>query len=198
MSQIYLYTDNLILYSRLGCWCKPQQCHGDVLVELVNQFCSDDDQTIEPRTETKVDVNAPEPKVELFNFDDDFPSLGSKPSNTVVQQKKISCQQPIRHPPFVPPCDGGELKTESKFVVNDDSSSLESKLSGKNHQEGKSLPPGERNYVPLAGATKQEKVSRAEAEQKTTTDDVKSKRRRHRTPHLHTKRTITPKWHGAR
>ena len=96
MSQIYLYTDNLILYSRLGCWCKPQQCHGDVLVELVNQFCSDDDQTIEPKTETKVDVNAPEPKVELFNFDDDFPSLGSKPSNTVVQQKKISCQQPIR------------------------------------------------------------------------------------------------------
>ena len=45
----------------------------------------------------------------------------------------------------------------------------ESKLSGKNHQEGKSLPRGERNYVPLAGATKQEKVSRAEAEQKTTT-----------------------------
>lgn len=23
----------------LGCWCKPQSCHGDVLVELVNKFC---------------------------------------------------------------------------------------------------------------------------------------------------------------
>lgn len=23
----------------LGCWCKPKACHGDVLVELVNNFC---------------------------------------------------------------------------------------------------------------------------------------------------------------
>jgi hypothetical protein len=22
---------------RLGCWCKPKACHGDVLVELVNR-----------------------------------------------------------------------------------------------------------------------------------------------------------------
>lgn len=22
----------------LGCWCKPQSCHGDVLVELVNKL----------------------------------------------------------------------------------------------------------------------------------------------------------------
>ena len=22
----------------LGCWCKPLPCHGDVLVELVNQL----------------------------------------------------------------------------------------------------------------------------------------------------------------
>jgi len=22
----------------LGCWCKPQTCHGDVLVELANDF----------------------------------------------------------------------------------------------------------------------------------------------------------------
>lgn len=22
----------------LGCWCKPEKCHGDVLLELVNQF----------------------------------------------------------------------------------------------------------------------------------------------------------------
>lgn len=22
----------------LGCWCKPKQCHGDVLVELVNNI----------------------------------------------------------------------------------------------------------------------------------------------------------------
>lgn len=24
---------------RLGCSCKPKKCHGDVLVELVQQFC---------------------------------------------------------------------------------------------------------------------------------------------------------------
>ena len=23
----------------LGCWCKPQSCHGDVLAELVNKYC---------------------------------------------------------------------------------------------------------------------------------------------------------------
>lgn len=25
----------------LGCWCKPRACHGDVLVELVEQFVKD-------------------------------------------------------------------------------------------------------------------------------------------------------------
>lgn len=24
---------------RLGCWCKPNPCHGDVLVKLVEEFC---------------------------------------------------------------------------------------------------------------------------------------------------------------
>lgn len=24
----------------LGCWCSPKPCHGDVLVKLVNEFCS--------------------------------------------------------------------------------------------------------------------------------------------------------------
>lgn len=23
----------------LGCWCKPKSCHGDVLVELIEQYC---------------------------------------------------------------------------------------------------------------------------------------------------------------
>ena len=23
----------------LGCWCKPKSCHGDVLAELVEQYC---------------------------------------------------------------------------------------------------------------------------------------------------------------
>jgi hypothetical protein len=27
---------------RLGCWCKPKPCHGDVLVKLINEFlCSE-------------------------------------------------------------------------------------------------------------------------------------------------------------
>lgn len=25
----------------LGCWCKPQSCHGDVLLELINEFYPD-------------------------------------------------------------------------------------------------------------------------------------------------------------
>ncbi len=25
----------------LGCWCKPDSCHGDVLVRLVKEFCSE-------------------------------------------------------------------------------------------------------------------------------------------------------------
>lgn len=23
----------------LGCWCKPNKCHGDVLIELINKHC---------------------------------------------------------------------------------------------------------------------------------------------------------------
>lgn len=23
----------------LGCWCKPEPCHGDVLVDLVSKYC---------------------------------------------------------------------------------------------------------------------------------------------------------------
>jgi hypothetical protein len=25
---------------RLGCWCYPNPCHGDVLVSLVNKYCN--------------------------------------------------------------------------------------------------------------------------------------------------------------
>lgn len=27
----------------LGCWCKPQPCHGEVLSELVNKYCDLED-----------------------------------------------------------------------------------------------------------------------------------------------------------
>ena len=23
----------------MGCWCYPQKCHGDVLIELINKHC---------------------------------------------------------------------------------------------------------------------------------------------------------------
>lgn len=26
---------------RLGCWCRPQRCHGDVLIELIDEFYPD-------------------------------------------------------------------------------------------------------------------------------------------------------------
>ena len=26
----------------LGCWCSPQACHGDVLVELIKKHCKED------------------------------------------------------------------------------------------------------------------------------------------------------------
>lgn len=25
----------------LGCWCSPKACHGDVLAELVEEYCND-------------------------------------------------------------------------------------------------------------------------------------------------------------
>ena len=25
---------------RLGCWCKPAPCHGDVLIKLLHEFCA--------------------------------------------------------------------------------------------------------------------------------------------------------------
>jgi paraquat-inducible protein B len=24
----------------LGCWCKPSQCHGDILIELIEKYCN--------------------------------------------------------------------------------------------------------------------------------------------------------------
>ncbi len=27
----------------LGCWCYPEKCHGDVLIELVEEYCYDDE-----------------------------------------------------------------------------------------------------------------------------------------------------------
>ena len=31
---------SLLQNKRLGCWCKPEQCHGDVLVQLLQEYCS--------------------------------------------------------------------------------------------------------------------------------------------------------------
>jgi len=25
---------------RLGCWCAPKKCHGNVLIDLINCFCN--------------------------------------------------------------------------------------------------------------------------------------------------------------
>ncbi len=27
---------------RLGCWCKPKPCHGDIIVKLINKYYSDE------------------------------------------------------------------------------------------------------------------------------------------------------------
>lgn len=31
---------NELIGKNLGCWCKPEACHGDVLIDLVSQRCS--------------------------------------------------------------------------------------------------------------------------------------------------------------
>lgn len=31
----------LLKGKKLGCWCKPKACHGDVLAELVKEHCPD-------------------------------------------------------------------------------------------------------------------------------------------------------------
>ena len=33
----------IIMFIRLGCWCKPEGCHGDILMELVEKLCSVDE-----------------------------------------------------------------------------------------------------------------------------------------------------------
>lgn len=36
---VYLLDDlHELAGKRLGCWCKPKNCHGDVLVELINNL----------------------------------------------------------------------------------------------------------------------------------------------------------------
>ena len=26
---------------KLGCWCKPERCHGDVIVKLIEELCQE-------------------------------------------------------------------------------------------------------------------------------------------------------------
>jgi hypothetical protein len=26
---------------KIGCWCKPKSCHGDILVELIKKYCNE-------------------------------------------------------------------------------------------------------------------------------------------------------------
>jgi hypothetical protein len=38
-SEIHLKRLHELKGKKLGCYCKPQYCHGDVLVKLVKEFC---------------------------------------------------------------------------------------------------------------------------------------------------------------
>ena len=68
-----LFTIENMFFSRLGCWCKPQLCHGDVLVELVNKLClDDDDKSAEP----------------IFDLLDDFP-WNSEPTECTSQPQLV-------------------------------------------------------------------------------------------------------------
>lgn len=35
--ELYNSLDELLSYKELGCWCKPEACHGDVLIKLLNE-----------------------------------------------------------------------------------------------------------------------------------------------------------------
>lgn len=38
----------------LGCWCKPQSCHGDVLLELVAKHCLDNTKESKQKTDNNI------------------------------------------------------------------------------------------------------------------------------------------------
>jgi len=40
----------------LGCYCKPNNCHGDVLVELIEKLVSDDDEDEEPELPFQIQI----------------------------------------------------------------------------------------------------------------------------------------------
>ncbi len=40
----------------LGCWCKPEQCHGDVLVKLINEYDKSSDSLFKWVSTTKEQV----------------------------------------------------------------------------------------------------------------------------------------------
>ena len=135
---------------RLGCWCSPEMCHGDILVELVNKFCLNDD--------TVGDVPAGSKSDGVFESKDDFPSLDSRPL-VKVEEKELAQQQ----------------RTASIS------------------QEDKSL-----GVSPTACVIKQEEASYLrESKWRAAADERKSKRKRHRTPHLYMNWVDTPKWNSS-
>ena len=105
-----------MLFFRLGCWCKPELCHGDVLVELVNKLYLNDgdkDKSAEPVCDKGFDLN------------EDFPLLISESTECTMRQphqvvpksqdvsrdfnsrKKKGRNLTRKQPPYVAPCDDG-------------------------------------------------------------------------------------------
>ena len=69
----------IIMFIRLGCWCKPEGCHGDILVELVEKLCSVDETSA-------TNENAGN----AFCGNEEFPTLQSKQiSSDLTQQHTV-------------------------------------------------------------------------------------------------------------
>ena len=64
-----------LCFYRLGCWCKPEACHGDVLVELVNQYCTTGGTANTSLSSTSSKAE-PVTSGATFDLNNDFPSLG--------------------------------------------------------------------------------------------------------------------------
>ncbi len=132
-------------------------CHGDILVELVNQHCSDQPNTAgvsQACSEPKTSGNSEESG---FSFqEEEFPKLESAATTPADQHSDIS---------------PGKDQLATSSVEQDDKVNREHGLAATGMTAPQAVPDKERH------------------------GEQQPKRRKHRTPHLHTaNRFSTPKW----
>ena len=84
-----------LILCRLGCWCSPELCHGDVLVELVNLHCKGTSDDSEQKADTK-GMTTSEQQPSLKIKDEQMEAKCDSPGVNLVSLKLTSEESAVK------------------------------------------------------------------------------------------------------